>query len=738
MYANCCLQHRFSAIQSLHTPLNLMAPPLVIPSTHAGFDRGVPPPGRAKDLFAPSKTDPKAKVNFDYKWMHTLFNRSNFSFTGVYLSHKPKEDDPRWLAVFPKFLEYGWGFFFLWVGYSYRDKKEFSATVFPRNLSLEEASKRGEEHGQLLKARAASYGHEAQGAVIFIDNEDQQEKHPDAKPKPIGGDEPLTPQIVEYYTALFEECRKSGPTGPAVRPGLYAWENPTQRIMLRAVNSDVFLWRCNKMAENPSNPEPTLYDTKTIPGRLISPIKRYPLNAIVHKIDKSIEPGDSLSRTAMIMGRQWCIYSDEEKLEGIPNGVKWLSKCTGMDFDASMVRDPRYPIAEPRVAAVGGIQIRSYFSKEDASMHLEQVYTTSYPVPFPTEGVEELLEPEAPILLTNISTPEVYTLNKGGKLVLITAEATMDPKAPWDWSPPIKILDDTTGPRLRRNRAMAIAKIVVDGKLNTQLYFVAEYHIIMGMRRIAEGPWFDPMPIAEKLELHPFSDLAIVNRGTETVDLFFLDSNGILCTAWHSYDDKDWPARFWKPLQEKPTLMLGGPLIAVSPSDKHVLVFGIGKDLMLYMAVYTAGDKQDNAGKWINLAVVQGLQPRDYKLFAHASLDALAWDEKTVYVASITEVNQPCVYMLHLDAGKWVLRGASDRLYLENELPTNPALIPEAAAKGFVFNPFGDVKLSVLDGALVFWMPRVANSETKEMVTQKALLMRRVLDKEKPYWIRVK
>ena len=99
--------------------------------------------------------------------------------------------------------------------------------------------------------------------------------------------------------------------------------------------------------------------------------------------------------------------------------------------------------------------------------------------------------------------------------------------------------------------------------------------------------------------------------------------------------------------------MLWGPLATVSPSEKYLLVFGIGIDQMLHMAVLTAGTKTP----WsLLLAVILGLQEKYKRLFVHASLDAIVWDEETVCVASIDEINQPCVYVLSLVGDKWVLK----------------------------------------------------------------------------------
>lgn len=690
-------------------------PAIVLPSTHAGIDKDTPPSGDdAKVIIVPKKGGPKP--NFSYEWMHTLFRRSNFSFTGCYLTHQsknPAADDPKWREVFPKFLEQGWGFFYIFVGYSYRQDLKLTATNFDWTLSSKAAKELGFKDAKMLKDRAARIGYEAQGAIVFLDNEDQ---NPPA-------DHKLSEEILDYYEALLAECRIARPEAPPVRPGFYGCYKPIEQVMSRPGLADLYLWRCDPMGSHPKEPYPTIYDTKTVPGKLISPLELYPLIAVA--------PAET-ERTHMVLGRQWVLWGRGS--EGIPDasGAPWLRKCTHIDFNSSMVRDPRYPIAEPRIAAVGDITLQGYFNRKSRSMHIDQVNVILPPVPFHGENPEEPLEPDAPILLTTKVSPEVYTLGKNGAPVLITAKPNQSWSAPWVWALPTKLIKEDTGVILRRNRAMGLSQTIINETLDTQLFFVSQYHVLMGIRRVKDGSWTDPMSIQSRL--HPFSSLAVTNRGTTTVDLFYLDEKGCLSTTWLPRSgDKDWPLRAEHgPLQTgEQTLILDGPLAAIAPSEQHLLVFGIGKDLMLHMTVYTQGKgwSQDP------LAPVQGLQPKDSKLFAHASLDVYSTDEQTVYVATVTEVNEPCVYILRLIGGRWKLRGPNDRKYFPNKVS---ALSPPGAAVGYTFNPYGDIKLSVLYGNLVLWMPAVAKSGLKTNITKTALLVIKVLEeREETCWLKV-
>jgi hypothetical protein len=45
--------------------------------------------------------------------------------------------------------------------------------------------------------------------------------------------------------------------------------------------------------KHPADPEPDLYDTKIVPRKIISPIERYPLNAIQNLPDEDVPPDKS-------------------------------------------------------------------------------------------------------------------------------------------------------------------------------------------------------------------------------------------------------------------------------------------------------------------------------------------------------------------------------------------------------------------------------------------------------------
>jgi hypothetical protein len=250
---------------------------------------------------------------------------------------------------------------------------------------------------------------------------------------------------------------------------------------------------------------------------------------------------------------------------------------------------------------------------------------------------------------------------------MMTAIESGDPRAPWVWLFATKILDDNDNIRLRCNRAFAQCHFFIldDGTFDTQIFFVSDQHVLTGVRK-KSLTWGATKPLAGSRLLHPFSDIAATLRAPDAVNVFYLDDRGCLCVSVLPVSEKDWPGDNHLPLQKVPTLKLEGPLVAVSPSYRQVLVFGISRDLKLHMAVYNHDDTK-GTGTWSDLAEVKGLQDNDSRLFMHASLDAYVADESTIYVASITEINEPCVYFLTREGDSWIMHGASDRHYYPNK-----------------------------------------------------------------------
>jgi hypothetical protein len=94
-------------------------------------------------------------------------------------------------------------------------------------------------------------------------------------------------------------------------------------------------------------------------------------------------------------------------------------------------------------------------------------------------------------------------------------------------------------------------------------------------------------------------------------------------------------------------------------------------------------------------------------------MDAYAPAADTMYIATITEINEPRVYIMQGQDSAWKLQ---ERKYYPNNPSAAPQNLGKSAsmgatidsAKDWTFNPFGDIKLGLVEGDLVFWIGGVA------------------------------
>jgi hypothetical protein len=239
-----------------------------------------------------------------------------------------------------------------------------------------------------------------------------------------------------------------------------------------------------------------------------------------------------------------------------------------------------------------------------------------------------------------------------------------------------------------------------------QLFFAAEDYSLLGIRRLQPAAWSAPQRIGDDVLLHPFSDVTAVTRTNITVDVFFLDANGLLHTAWWPVSEKNWPGTGHNPLQTKATLLSDTALYAISPNPDCILVFGIGEDCHLHMAVYSS------KSGWAPPEVIPGLS-KEVHLFPHTKIHAYAKSTDEIYVAAITEQSEPCIYVLQEKDSTWKL---TEPRIISNPRPAVPkvasAAAPYAAAPDWSFNAFGDIQLGLLDGTMTLWIAGVAPAKT--------------------------
>jgi hypothetical protein len=189
--------------------------------------------------------------------------------------------------------------------------------------------------------------------------------------------------------------------------------------------------------------------------------------------------------------------------------------------------------------------------------------------------------------------------------------------------------------------------------------------------------------------LHPFSSLAVATRGGDTFDTFFINRDGLLTTAnWARWFTDPWPGfQVQPPLESSPGLLPGGALAAVSSQPSNVMVFGVGRDLRLGVAVFI------NGNGWGALMPVG--QPQDL-LGAHTRLAAHAPTPDTIEVAALTDTGRLVVYGFSL-SGTTLTPGqrqvVDDPPDSTGDSPASEPGAPLVPADGYRINPFTDLSI---------------------------------------------
>ncbi|KAH7111143.1 hypothetical protein B0J11DRAFT_512310 [Dendryphion nanum] len=789
--------------------------------------------------FAGVDTHTFARFQGDTKWLEKLLHLSNFSFIAHYLTHSFQggfagdKGKQRWKELAPALLAQEWGIWYIGVGIpqaiDLKSPKHEYLRVGWAPVSREKdlkakmvaAERLGIDHARLLKTKFIKpLEHDIQGAIVYIDFEDALSP------------QPLKPEVIAYYNSWWTELRILGPENIAVRPGLYARVPEMVQFVASAVeNTDLFLFSVEEPDLGQSYFGPNFEEK---PGRIYSPMEFHPIrgktyaehkkpdivsttpqdlldnsvngrllnedvinsdlvdSALVAPDTKSSTTSKEADRTILLLGRQWRIRDrpDDEKGIAMPKAnsrMVRLSPTRPWDFNTCMVRDPRYPIALPRIVVLDDIRIRSVFSVpvlENTGQRLpitrlEQVHSCPpQKLPF-AENKDEMLEHEAPLLLLGPASKELtaknakeeklvpgigaelFTLNKNGNVVVITATGSGNPAGTTSWSNPKPIMN--SAPRLRRNRAMAATKTSRHNQLETKVFYVSSDHMLIGLRRTNSASWTEDV-ISMEVTVHPFSNLAAVSRmkadptAEDIIDVTFLDQMGNLAVA--TFKTKSWPQAELKSVLFLGTLLAGSSITGVSPSEDNSIFFFMGRDCHLYML-------QHSTSGWSDVVKLNNtLKPTDDRLFPHAKMDAYSIttnNRDSVYVATLTAVNVPCMYVLTRSTGGSFFE-MQERRYYHNRLheklvvdalvegaPGLPddyndkILSPETTVAenglkkrkrrqidvGYAFNPFGDIKLSMVGPYLTMWIAGVTMTATPGFSGDRVvLLFTSVLPKE--------
>ena len=601
-------------------------------------------------------------------WWQELFNRSNFGFIGVYLTAGPDAPHTKveysvasgnvgkgWTREFQNIQNQGWGFAFFYTGYSSglemvsegwgADEHKF--VLPPPGIDANLAGIRGTLHAQHIKSIVASFGPQSAGSVVYVDNEDHV-------PRPAW--------LWVYYDSMFEEMRLTRPGGPpAVRPGLYAASVAAAQAMPN--NPDLFVWLVSAVV--PSRPL-WMQHTNTI----LFDLTPFPMRGFRHNRDRDV---------MIAVGRQGRLNYNQNlpspSIPQLPGQKPW-------DFDMCFVRDPRFPIANPRIRKLGTHLVRGSYDKANRAMVIREV-NDRHPEDL-TSSIA--VEPEAPIFLT--LQPELFTINIDGQIVYSTKSVT----GQWSTLLPLPGVSNTYP--LRRLRAF---NLTARGSSDLQLFYLSSTNQIIGRRRaeLRQGlsPWTEPTIMCDRLFIHSFSALAI-STDESTVNVFAIDQDGMLQVAsWVSTPQNpapSWPGNISRALQDMPTLLVGTALRTAIPSSRQQVLFAVARDLRLNAVIFTQGQG------WSPL-IALGDPERD-KLFAHSRLATYSAGANIVRVAAIAQNGDPSVFTVTL-SGNTAVAVRSVFSHHAQRLPRGQEVLltTAGAAAGIYYdiNPFGDLSLGM-------------------------------------------
>ena len=604
-------------------------------------------------------------------WMGTLIDNSNLRFTGAYVTGPPLAGHPAahftgsskavargWMPNIQALADEGWGLVFFYVGYSV-------GGGHPKPAVLNRA--RGTEHGLHLRTTMHALGPAWAGATVFIDNED-----------PVATN--LPNDLIEYYVAMFEEMSRPDPNLAAFRPAFYGHGTPVEQMLAR--RRDLFVWDVWLSTATTTTATPA-FDVTQDP-LTVDPVTR-PMRAY------RSAAGGGAQFLSWSLGRQFWYYTGEMPAPGsaLATRLPAWPRVPTWDYDGSLVRNAAFPAGEPRVAArrhrtdavvLGGFfepRVTGAAPAPAASRVMTQGPAAAAAAALPRGGGVRV-EPDAPLTLFPRGSDMLMAtvLSDGGLGV-----ATRNAAGTWtaiDHMP-------GTAPVLRRLRAL---HGVSNALSHTHLFSIGSDHRPYVKRWQRSGTWSDGEPLAAELRLHPFSALAGEARRGDTVDVFFIDEQGLLTTAyWARWFTTAFPGFLVQRLETTPSLLPGGALAAVCPQPDHLLVFGVGADLRLQSAAFL-----HNRG-WNAVTALGG--PQDL-IGAHSKLAAHAVSTTEIEVAALTDSGQLAVYSLTLAGTTWA---AAARQVVADPPPAGGAAAAAAGravlrpANGFRINPFGDLSI---------------------------------------------
>jgi hypothetical protein len=606
-------------------------------------------------------------------WMGNLIDNSNLRFAGGYVTgpapsgtaatqftSSSLSPNRQWMGQMLTLRSQGWGTAMFYVGFSVGGNHPAPANA---DAAL------GTLHGLHLRTAMHVLGADFAGSVVIVDNEDN-----------VGTI--VTQNLIDYYNGIFAEMSRPDPNLFSYRPGIYAHGLGSLVPALLLTRRDLFIWD-------------VLYDTAHTfepdsPFGLADPLRvdptRRPLSAY------AATPPGGQPFVAWSLARQFRSYIGKTPPTGslVARRLPQWWPLTPFDFNSSFVHSPSYPEAEPRLAVLprAGVALTmcGRFVRRMAGPPATPPMTRltslspngSSIVPIATAVTAE---PDAPICMI-ASGPDVLTCTvlNGAGIGVGTLSAA------YAWT----AIDAIGGsiPPLRQARAIAGASLAAN---QAMLFMIGADDRLHVKRQQAATAWDDEAAINDEL-LHPFSRLAAIARGTVSIDMFFIDRQGLLTTAfWGPSMAASWPAFPFQRLEQTASLFPGTALAAVAPGSNDILLFGIGADLRLRCTTWSASTY------WSPLAIVG---QTGELVGAHSRMAALAIDNDNVELAVLTDSGLMSLYRFQRSGSGWA---AQPRMVIADPpaaalspIPAGTAVYP---ADGSRINPFGDIGLFRAPGA---------------------------------------
>ncbi|HEY4940105.1 MAG TPA: hypothetical protein VII56_01650 [Rhizomicrobium sp.] len=681
------------------------ASPLPLPPAWVGLDRMDIPQNNAGDGFVPNSI----------AWFSSLTDHGNFRFCGAYLTGQNYPNgavgsqftksaidiNRNWVPnVWRMRHDLGWGIVLWYMGYSVTGKYAMPAGIDP--------VARGKLHALHAKTivsaippaldpdTGSTIPPTLDGAVVVLDNEDPD----DLFTRPDRPDQSRIAALKQYYKAFFDQLQQEDAGLPTLRIGVYAHPKIASTLFL-ADYPQLFAWRVEyPLYGSPRREFPPFKNA----GSLLIDFLADDI-ATTNEGDIELAPvtvGASATQWfAWPMGRQFrnpktiSIPPDNSPLATTAPIIK---QVLNWDFNSALVRDPIYPEAEPRIAlAADGTLVAGVFSPRDASGTPKPQMNVSLLMangPLVVPAPAQYVEPDAPIV------PAMY--HGAGKSYFASVLRNGDIAV---FSVPNPTWQTTNSSATMISRRLRRLAFVASDVGNLSLFYVGGDSLLYGMRRTSDtSSWSPPLATGAALRVHPFGAVAAASRATTSVDLFTLNSAGLLTTILWSAASANWSATSQALEVGSGTFLRTTALAAVSATATTLHVFGVGTDLKLRYVEYTG------ANGWGSVNTLGGAT--DF-VSPHTRIAAHAFSPTRVEVAAVSDTGNVRVHALVYSGTAWAEE--SPRKELPPPETVKPAGYPvpggtaaTEVAFGWRINPFGDLGIAVVSGVTTVYAAGIA------------------------------